>query len=219
VVLAGLIAGLAAIPFALGPIADQRKVMIDHALVDQVRQVVDLVRTSNQTLDDALADAGSGPPPLLRRILAPLAQTELSVRDRLIEVDRRAVSPIANRVCADLLLSLDVTPAAFIEGATEVLIPQYEADLLLQDRNQAVAAGTRTGAYVVGIVMGVAFLAVMRVDSFRVAYATPGGQLVLGVVEAQVMCVFWVIERLVPRGISVKWDLAEIKRQLERRYA
>lgn len=219
VIIGCIVAGVLVVPFLLGPIADQRRIHVDQALVDQVRNIVDLVRSSNQTLDEALKDAGENPLPPLRRILTPLADTRASIRDRLIEVDRRAVSPIGNRMCADLLLSLDIAPEAFVAEATEVLIPQYEADLVLQERNLAIAAGARTAAYIVAGIMACVFLAVMRVDNFRDAYSTAFGQLVLVLVAALVVGVFWAISWLTPRTRSVRWDLAEIKAQMERRYA
>jgi Flp pilus assembly protein TadB len=211
--------GILAVPFVLGPFTDRRRLQMERALVDQVRGIVELVRMSNQTLDEALTDAGANPLPLLRQVLEPLADTHRSIRDRLIEVDRRAVSPIANRVCADLLLSLDTSPEAFVAEATEVLIPQYDADLALQERNHAIAQGSRQAGYIVACLMGLMFLVVMRVDNFRAAYSRPLGQVVLVFIAALVMLIFWVISLLTPHSQWVRWNLAEIKTQLERRYA
>ena len=220
VVVAGCtVVGVFAVPFLLGPYTDRRRLQMERALVDQVRAIVDLIRTSNQTLDEALTDAGLNPQPLLRRVLQPLADREQSIRDRLIEVDRRALSPIANRMCADLLLSLDTSPEAFVTEATEVLIPQYEADLTIQERNHAIAQGSRQAGYIVAGLMTLMFVVVMRVENFRSAYARPIGQLVLVVVAAMVMLIFWVIGQLTPRATWVRWNLPEIKAQLERRYA
>ena len=219
VILGCVAAGILAVPFVLGPLTDRRRLQMERALVDQVRAIVELVRMSNQTLDEALTDAGSNPQLLLRPILEPLADTHQSIRDRLIEVDRRAVSPIANRVCADLLLSLDTSPEAFVTEATEVLIPQYDADLALQERNHAIAQGSRQAGYIVASLMGLMFLVVMRVDNFRSAYSRPLGQMVLVLVAALVMLIFWVIGVLTPRNHWVRWNLTEIKAQLERRYA
>ena len=211
--------GVFAVPFVLGPLTDRRRLQMERALVDQVRSIVELVRMSNQTLDEALTDAGSNPVPILRRVLEPLADRRRSIRDRLIEVDRRAVSPIANRICADLLLSLDTSPEAFVTEATEVLIPQYDGDLGLQDRNHAIAQGARQAGLIVGCLMALMFLVVMRVDNFRSAYARPLGQVILVVIAAMVMLIFWVIGALTPRSRWVRWDLGEIKSQLEKRYA
>jgi Flp pilus assembly protein TadB len=219
VILGCVAAGILAVPFVLGPLTDRRRLQMERALVEQVRAIVGLVRMSNQTLDEALTDAGANPQPVLRPILEPLADTHRSIRDRLIEVDRRAVSPIANRVCADLLLSLDTSPEAFVTEATEVLIPQYDADLALQERNHAIAQGSRQAGYIVACLMGLMFLVVMRVDNFRAAYSRPLGQAVLVLVAALVMLIFWVISALTPRSRWVRWNLAEIKTQLERRYA
>jgi hypothetical protein len=211
--------GIFAVPFLLGPFSDKRRLQMERALVDQVRAIVDLIRTSNQTLDEALTDAGANPLPILRRIVSPLADTHQSIRDRLIEVDRRALSPIANRMCTDLLLSLDTSPEAFVVEATEVLIPQYESDLTIQERNHAIAQGSRQAGYIVAGLMGFMFIVVMHVDNFRAAYSRPLGQVVLVVVAGLVMLIFWVIGQLTPRTHWVRWNLTEVKTQLERRYA
>jgi len=220
VVIAGCtLAGIFAVPFVLGPYTDRRRLQMERALVDQVRAIVDLIRTSNQTLDEALTDAGANPRPAVHRVVQPLANTQVSIRDRLIEVDRRALSPVANRMCADLLLSLDTSPEAFVIEATEVLIPQYESDLTIQERNHAIAQGSRQAGYIVAGLMTLMFVVVMHVDNFRAAYARPLGQVVLVVVAALVMLIFWVIGQLTPRTQWVRWNLAEIRSQLERRYA
>jgi hypothetical protein len=220
VVIAGCaIAGVVAVPFLLGPFTDRRRLQMERALVDQARAIVDLIRTSNQTLDEALTDAGSNPLPVVRHIVEPLADTEQSIRDRLIEVDRRALSPIANRICADLLLSLDTSPEAFVVEASEVLIPQYEADLTIQERNHAIAQGSRQAGYIVAGLMTLMFIVVMHVDNFRSAYSHPLGQVVLLVIAGMVMLIFWIIGRLTPTVQWVRWNLVEIKTQLERRYA
>jgi hypothetical protein len=219
VIIGCAVVGVFAVPFVLGPYTDKRRLQMERALVDQARAIVDLIRTSNQTLDEALTDAGANPVPILRHVIRPLADTQRSIRDRLIEVDRRALSPIANRICADLLLSLDTSPEAFVIEATEVLIPQYEADLTIQERNHAIAQGSRQAGYIVAGLMAFMFVVVMHVDNFRAAYARPLGQVILVVVAALVMLIFWIIGQLTPRAQWVRWNLGEIKTQLERRYA
>jgi hypothetical protein len=219
VIIGCAIAGVVAVPFLLGPFTDRRRLQMERALVDQARAIVDLIRTSNQTLDEALTDAGGNPLPVVRHIVQPLADTEQSIRDRLIEVDRRAVSPIANRICADLLLSLDTSPEAFVVEASEVLIPQYEADLTIQERNHAIAQGSRQAGYIVAGLMTLMFIVVMHVDNFRIAYSRPLGQVILLVIAGMVMLIFWIIGRITPSVRWVRWNLVEIKTQLERRYA
>jgi Flp pilus assembly protein TadB len=219
VIIGCIVAGVFAVTFVLGPFMDKRRLQMERALVDQARAIVDLIRTSNQTLDEALTDAGANPQPILRGVLRPLADTDQSIRDRLIEVDRRALSPIANRICADLLLSLDTSPDAFVTEAMEVLIPQYEADLTIQERNYAIAQGSRQAGYIVAGLMTLMFIVVMHVDNFRAAYSLPLGQVVLVLVAGMVMLIFWVIGQLTPRVRWVRWNLVEIKTQLERRYA
>jgi len=57
--------------------------------------------------------------------------------------------------------------------ASEVLIPQYEADLTIQERNHAIAQGSRQAGYIVAGLMTLMFIVVMHVDNFRIAYSRP----------------------------------------------
>src|SRR5205085_10393066 len=110
--------------------------------------------------------------------LEPLKTAE-SVSDSLVDVARRGLSPMLERVCVDLMLSIDQTPEAFIEQATKILIPQYDQDLEVQARNHAALAGGRQNGLIVILIMGLAFIVVMRVDSLREAYSTFVGQVML----------------------------------------
>src|SRR5438132_138262 len=98
-VLGALALGLVGVPYLLASRAERRRLAMEQALVDMVRTTTSLVRGSNQTLYQALTDQGTNPHPLLGDVLTPLADTPRSIRERLIDVDRRFPSPVANRVC------------------------------------------------------------------------------------------------------------------------
>ncbi|MFZ0218046.1 MAG: hypothetical protein WAM30_19100 [Candidatus Dormiibacterota bacterium] len=207
------------LPYVVSGRAAQRRMAREQALVEMVRSVVSLVRSSSQTVDQALTDQGQHPHPALRSILAPLARSERSIRERLRQVDRLALSPIANRVCLDLLIAQSITPEVFLTVASEVLLPQYERDLEIQRRNHAAASGARATVFVVVTLMGVLLVLVMRTAALRSAYDTPVGQFVLLLIAGMVAFVLFLVHTFTPRAVWVRWDLEEMDRLLERRYA
>lgn len=211
--------GLLGLPYVVSGRANQRRLAREQALVEMVRSVTSLVRDSSQTIDAALTEQGVHPHPAVRTILAPLARSRVSIRERLREVDRLALSPIANRICVDLLIAQSVTPEAFLQVATRVLLPQYERDLEIQRRNHAAAAGARATVLVVVTLMGVLLVMVMRSTPLRHAYATPLGQVMLLLIAAMVAFILFLVYLFTPRTEWVRWDLAEMDRILERRYA
>jgi hypothetical protein len=191
---------------------------MDQAVVEMVRTVASLVRSSNQTLDQALTDQGQNPHPVLREVLTPLADTHRTIRERLIEVDRRARSPIVNRICIDLLIAHSITAEAFLEAADKVLVPQYERDLQIQQRTHAIAAGARQSAFIVVFLMSVMLVFIMGDGSLRAAYESVAGQFVLVLVAAMVASILWLIHALTPRAKWVRWDLSRMDALLEQRY-
>ena len=217
-IVGGVVLGAVGVPYLLADRAEKRRLAMEQALVEMVRTVTSLVRSSRQTLDAALTDQGQNPHPALRTVLAPLAETQRSIRARLVEVDACAVSPIANRICLDLLIALSITPEAFLDVANRVLLPQYERDLEIQRRNRAVASAARATVYVVVGLMGVMLFVVLRNPTLRAPYATALGQLVLLAVAGLVVAILFLIHAMTPRTEWVRWNLARMDALLERRY-
>lgn len=218
-VVGALLLGLLGLPYVVSGRANQRRLVRDQALVEMVRSVTSLVRDSSQTIDGALTEQGVHPHPAVRTILEPLARSRLSIRERLREVDRLALSPIANRICLDLLIAQSVTPEAFLSVSRRVLLPQYERDLEIQRRNHAAASGARATVLVVVTLMGVLLVMVMRTTTLRHAYASPLGQIMLLLIAGMVAFILFLVHAFTPRTEWVHWDLAEMDRILERRYA
>lgn len=214
----GIALGLFGVPYALASRAERRRLAMEQGLVEMVRTITSLVRSSNQTLDQALTDQGLNPHPMLRDVLRPLADTRRSIRDRLIDVDRQFASPVTNRVCLDLLVALTITPEAFLDAASRVLLPQYERDLEVRRRTHAIAAGARQSALIVVLLMLIMYGFVLSSAALRGPYQTIAGQFVLALLAAMVAGILWLIHALTPRTKWVWWDLPAMNRILERRH-
>ncbi len=219
VVILGLGAiGLFGVPWWLSARAGQRKLEMDRALVPLMINLVNLLSQGQQTLNHALKDLAVNPDQRLAYALEPLKNAD-SVSDALVEVARRGMSPMLERVCVDLLLSLDQAPEAFIEQAQKILIPQYDQDLEIQARNHAAVAGGRQNGLIVVMVMALAFVVVMRVDSLRATYASFVGQVMLIVDGLMVMGILGILGVMTPKTPWVRWDVAAVREQMRRRYA
>jgi Flp pilus assembly protein TadB len=219
VVILGLgVVGLFGVPWWLTARAAQRKLEMDRALVPFMFNLINLLSQGQQTLNHALKDLAQNPHPRLAYALAPL-RTADSVSDALVEVARRGMSPMLERVCVDLMLSLDQTPEAFVEQATKILIPQYDQDLEIQARNHAALAGGRQNGLIVIMVMALAFVVVMRVDTLRAAYAGFVGQVMLVIDGVMVMGILAVLGMMTPKTPWVRWNVAAVREQMRRRYA
>ena len=219
VVILGLGAvGLFAVPWWLTARASQRKLEMDRALIPFMINLTNLLSQGQQTLHHALKDLAQNPDHRLAYALEPLRHAD-SVSDALAEVARRGMSPMLERVCVDLLLSLDQAPEAFIEQAQKILIPQYDQDLEVQARNHAAVAGGRQNGLIVILVMGLSFLVVMRVDTLRATYTTFAGQVVLVIVGAMVIGILALLQWMTPRTPWIRWDVAAVREQMRRRYA
>lgn len=219
VVILGLGAvGLFGVPWWLTARAAQRKLEMDRALIPFMINLLNLLSQGQQTLNHALKDLAQNPDPRLAYALEPLRTTE-SVSDALVEVARRGMSPMLERVCVDLMLSIDQTPEAFIEQAQKILIPQYDQDLDVQARNHAALAGGRQNGLIVIMVMALAFVIVMRVPTLRVAYSSFFGQVMLIIDGVLTMGILGVLGMMTPKTPWVRWDVAGVREQMRKRYA
>src|SRR5215469_1281615 len=219
VVILGLGAvGLFGVPWWLTARAAQRKLEMDRALIPFMINLINLLSHGQQTLNHALKDLAQNPDPRLAHALGPLRNVE-SVSDALVDVARRGMSPMLERVCVDLMLSLDQTPEAFIEQAQRILIPQYDQDLDIQARNHAALAGGRQNGLIVIIVMAIAFVITMHIPSLRLAYSSVIGQAMLVIDGLLTMGILGVLGMLTPKTPWARWDVRSVREQMRRRYA
>jgi hypothetical protein len=219
VVVVGCLAlAVVGLPWWLTARAAQRALDMDRALVPFMINVTNLLSQGQQTLDQALKELAQNPDRRLAYAMEPLRNTE-SVTEALVQVARRGLSPMLERICVDLLLSMDQTPEAFIQQAERILIPQYEQDIEIQSRNHAAMAGGRQNGLIVILIMSLAFILVMRIDTLRTAYTTVLGQVMLVVDAAMTMGILWLLSALTPKSTWVRWDVAAVVEQMRRRYS
>ena len=102
---------------------------------------------------------------------------------------------------------------------TEHISKQYDQDLEVQARNHAALAGGRQNGLIVIMVMALAFVVVMRVETLRQAYASFFGQVMLVIDGVMGMGILGVLSLMTPRTPWVRWDLSAVREQMRRRYA
>ena len=69
------------------------------------------------------------------------------------------------------------------------------------------------------MVMALAFVVVMRVDTLRATYAGFVGQIMLVIDGLMVMGILGVLGMMTPKTPWVRWDVAAVREQMRRRYA
>ncbi|HEY4028470.1 MAG TPA: hypothetical protein VGO86_18730 [Candidatus Dormibacteraeota bacterium] len=206
--------GLFGLPWLLAGRAARRRLGMERALAGLVVEIRDLMQQSNLALDRALREAARSPMPELRHVLAPLTGDE-PVADCLVEVARRARSPLADLVISALLIARTHDPAALVRVVDEVLRPLLEVTVEVQEENHATVAQQRAAALAIGVIMALLFAAVMRVPSMQAFYASPPGQLVLLGVLAMYLALVWAIGQVARPLRWVAWDIEALRRETE----
>jgi hypothetical protein len=206
--------GAFGLPWLLAGRADRRRLDMERALAGLVVEVRDLMQQSNLSLDRALREAARGPAPELRHALAPLGGDE-PVSVCLIEVARRARSPLADMVVSALLIARTHNPMALVRVVDEVLRPLLEVSVEVQEENHATVAQQRAAALAIGVIMAVLLAAVMRVPSMQAFYVSAVGQLVLLAVFAMYLALVWVIGKVGRPLRWAAWDIEALRRETE----
>ena len=212
---AGALLGLFGLPWLLAGRAAQRRLRMERALATLALSLRNLMQHSNLALDRALREAARQPDAELSRVLAPLAG-EAPVSRGLVEAGRRARSPLADLLVTAALVARTHDPLALVRVTDEVLVPLMEQAVDVQQENHATVAQQRSAALAVGVILGVLFLAVMRVPSLAAYYSTPGGQLVLLGVMAMYLLLGWLLGRIARPIEWTEWDVAAVRRETEK---
>ena len=206
--------GLFGLPWLLAGRAARRRLGMERALAGFVVEVRDLMRQSNLALDRALREAARGPAPELRHVLAPLAGDE-PVADALVEVARRARSPLADLVVSALLIARTHDPMALIRVVDEVIQPLLRVSVEVQEENHATVAQQRAAALAIGVIMALLLVAVMRVPSMQAFYVSAPGQAVLLSVLTMYLGLVWAIGQVARPLRWVAWDIEALRRETE----
>jgi hypothetical protein len=210
----GTALGLFGLPWLLAGRAARRRLDMERALAGLVAEVRDLMQQSNLALDRALREAARGPAPELRYVLEPLAGDE-AVADGLVEVARRARSPLADLVVTALLIARTHNPMALVRVIDDVIRPLLQVSVEVQEENHATVSQQRAAALVIGLIMAALFVAVMRVPAMQAFYVSAGGQLVLLGVFAMYLGLVWAIGQVARPLRWVAWDLEAVRRETE----
>lgn len=210
----GAALGFFGLPWLLAGRAAKRKLDMERGLAGLVIEVRDLMEQSNLALDRALRESARSPAPELRYALAPLAGDE-PVADCLVEVARRARSPLADLVVTALLIARTHNPIALVRVIDEVLRPLLDVSVEVQQENHATVAQQRAAALAIGVIMSLLFVAVMRVPSMRAFYESVSGQVVLLAVFGMYLSLVWVIGQVARPLRWVAWDMEAVRRETE----
>lgn len=214
-VLIGALLGLFGFRFALAGRATSRRLRMERAFLGRLRDLRDRMAVGNQSLDTALQEIGRDPGPGLEHVLAPLARGG-SVVDNIVEVGRRARSPVVEYACAVLIWTRSRSLDALIEAIDELLLPVGAAQLAVQEESAVTLTQQRAVTVAMSALMLVMFVIVIRVDSFRAFYQSLAGNVVL----VGVVVIFALLLALLGMIVRVRdwtrWDLRRLAEEQER---
>jgi hypothetical protein len=187
---------------------------MERALSTLALSIRNLMQQSNLALDRALREAARSPSPELSWVLSPLA-ADVQVSEALVEVARRARSPLGDLLVTAMLVARAHNPLALVKVTDEVVLPLMEQAVEVQEENHATVAQQRTAALAIGVILGILFFSVMRVPSLYAYYSTAGGQLVLLLVMAMYLGLVWLLGRMARPLEWVEWDISAVRREAE----
>lgn len=214
----GALAGYYLATWWLGGQARRHHLQVERDLVDMVRNLIELVVSGKQTMEQALVDVATNCPPSLTYILAPLRDTDASIRQRIIEVSERVDSPVANHTCARLLVAIECDISKFLEIAQAFVLPQLEREIEIQEESYAALGRVQTQCIFIMGVIGALFIFLIRQPTYRAAYSTIGGQVFLVFFGALELAVLWAVQKFAPTSRWIRWNLPQLRRQLEGRH-
>jgi hypothetical protein len=212
-VLGGVLAGLFAFPWALSARAERRRLRTERVFVGVVREVRDRM-LANTAFDQALRDIAESASGELRDVLAPLVG-DAPMAEALVEVERRARSPLATMICVAFMLSRTRNQSALIDLLSGTLLPTASAALAIETEADVTAAQQRTIIYIMLLIEGGSLWYVSSVPTFHQYYANLIGQLTLVVIAGMFLGLIWIVGRLMKRPEWTRWDMDALRREFE----
>ncbi len=214
-VIVGALAGTLGFRFAIGGRAASRRLRVERAFLNRLRDLRDRMAVGNQPLDTALQEIGRNPGPDLEYVLAPLVRSG-SVADNIVAVGERARSPVVEYACAVLLWTRSRSMDALIEAIDQLLLPVGEAQLAVQEEASVTLTQQRAVTVAMSVLMLVMFAVVVRVDSFRHFYQSLEGNLVLVAVVLLFALLVGLLGVIVRVRAWTRWDLRRLAAEQER---
>ncbi|MHB8507144.1 MAG: type II secretion system F family protein [Candidatus Dormibacteria bacterium] len=212
-VVGGLLGGLFAFPWALAARAERRRLRTERAFVAMVREVRDRM-LANTAFDQALRDIADTAPAELREVLSPLAG-DAPMAEALVEVERRARSPLATMICLAFMLSRTRNQAALVDLLSDTLLPAATAALGIETEADVTATQQRTIVYIMLLIEGGSLWYVSSVPTFHQFYANVLGQLTLVVIAVMFLGLTWVVGRMLRRPAWTRWDMESVRGEFE----
>ena len=205
----------AGIRFALAGKAANRRLRMERAFLQRLRDLRDRMSISNQSLDTALQEIGRNPGKDMEYLLSPLARGG-SVLANIVEVGVRSRSPIVEYACGVLIWARSRSLDSLIEAIDEILLPVGMKQLEVQEESMITLTQQRAVTFAMTALMGVMFMVVINVPNFRSFYVQFIGNVILGVVVLIFIGLVFLLGVIVKVGSWTRWDLVKLARQQER---
>jgi len=212
-VFGGLVAGIFAFPWAVAARAEKRRLRTERAFVAMVREIRDRM-LANTAFDQALRDIAESVGGELGHHLAPLVG-DRPIAEALVEVERRARSPLASQICTVFILARTRNQAALVRLLTDTVLPAANAALLIQTEGEVTLAQQRTVTYIMLLIEAVSLWYVTTVPSFHDYYASFLGQLTLVAIALLFLGLVWSVGLILKRPQWTRWDLQRLRREFE----
>ncbi len=211
----GPVAGWLTSSFLLAGRAASRKLKMERAFLERLRDLRDRMSVSNQSLDTALQEIGRNPGKELEYVLTPLARGG-SIVQNIVDCGRRSRSPVVEYACGVLIWARSRSLDALIEAIDEILLPVGEAQLAVQEEAMITLTQQRAVTMAMSGLMIFMFMVVVRVELFSAYYQTAMGNAVLAFVLLIFAGLVGILGVIVRIGNWTRWDLRKLAEQQER---
>jgi hypothetical protein len=164
--------------------------------------------------DQALRDIAENASGDLGRVLQPLLG-DSAIAQALVEVDRRARSPLASMICVSFMVSRTRNQAALVQVLSNSLLPAAEAALMIETEGEVTAAQQRTIIYIMLLIEVGSLWYISSVPTFHAYYSNVLGQLTLVVIALMFMGLIALVGRILRRPAWTRWDVDRLRREFE----
>jgi hypothetical protein len=212
-VFGGLVAGMFGFPWVMAARGERRRLRTERSFVAMVREVRDRM-VANTAFDQALRDVAENASGDLGRVLQPLLG-DSAIAQALVEVDRRARSPLASMICVSFMVSRTRNQAALVNVLSNSLLPAAEAALMIETEGEVTAAQQRTIIYIMLLIEVGSLWYISTVPTFHAYYSNVLGQLTLVVIAVMFMGLIALVGRIMRRPAWTRWDVDRLRREFE----
>ena len=131
----------------------------------------------------------------------------------------RSGSPVVENACGVLIWARSRSINALIATIDDVILPVSEAQLAVEEESMVTLAQQRTVTFAMAALMGLMFVTILRVDSFRAYYQSAAGTGVLAAAMALFFVLVWGLGRIVRVERWTRWNMHSLAAQEARPHA